>query len=90
VLHRHTPIGNAEPSDWTIWVGELTLPWDVPPKTIVVEFVDGRWRVVPHGRMAVTFATREAALCYAQRIAALFDPVWRIVERPEPLRRATA
>lgn len=70
--------------------GDVTLPWDVPPKTIIVEVVDGRWRVVPHGQPVRTFATRDAALAYASRVAGRFDPVWRIVERERPRKRDSA
>ncbi len=67
-----------------IRAAEMTLPWEVPPDTIVVEQVDGRWHVVPHRRRVEIFATREEALACARRIAALFMPQWKIVERAAP------
>jgi hypothetical protein len=67
-----------------------TLPWDVPERTIIVEYVGGRWRVVTRDRAVATFRTREAALAHAQRIAALYIPQHTIVEREEPSSNAIA
>jgi hypothetical protein len=63
-----------------------TFPWDVPEATIVVEFDDGWWRVVSHGRPVEMFRDRADALERARKIAALYWPVWTIVERPAPPR----
>jgi hypothetical protein len=59
----------------------ITMPWDVPPNTIVIEYFDGRWRVVPHRGLSRSFDTREAAWTWARQLATLFPVPWSITEK---------
>jgi hypothetical protein len=69
----------------------MTFPWEVPHDTIVLEYIDGYWRVVPHGRAVELFRTRQKALVRAHEIAALYMPIWRIVEKSsQGVREASA
>jgi hypothetical protein len=71
--------------------GEMTFPWEVPKDTIVVEYIDGHWRVVPHGRAVEIFRTRDAAIARAWQIVALYLQPWRILEKtPEGIREVRA
>ena len=62
----------------------MTFPWEVPPGTVVVEYVDGLWRVVPHRLRVEIFTTREEAMAYARTVAHQFLIGWRIVEKVRP------
>lgn len=66
-------------------LADMTFPWEVPAETIIIEHVDGRWRVVPHRLPVQIFNTREEAFECACRIAHRFLNAWRIVEKSEPL-----
>ncbi|HYT69023.1 MAG TPA: hypothetical protein VEL51_21550 [Vicinamibacterales bacterium] len=66
------------------YLTDMTFPWEVPPETVIVERVDGRWRVVPHRLRVEIFETREEAMACALAIANRFLMAWRIVERPMP------
>lgn len=68
----------------------ITMPWEVPEGTVVVEQFEGLWRVVSLGRAVSIFRRREDAMTYAIKIAALYDPPWTIVERTPPARDAIA
>jgi hypothetical protein len=68
----------------------ITFPWEVPSGTIVVEYSHGRWRVITRDRAVATFGSREAAMTHARQIAALFIPLWKIVERDPPEADAIA
>jgi hypothetical protein len=59
----------------------LTMPWEVPPGTVVIEYFDGRWRVVPHRGLSRSFATRAEAWAWARQVAACYLPSWTIVEK---------
>lgn len=80
MFRSHVPHGD----DLTIPLFCGTFPWEAPEGTVIVEYVDGRWRVVSRGRPVTTFRRRQDALTHAHKIAALFDPVWKVVEREEP------
>jgi hypothetical protein len=64
---------------WTL--SGITLPWEVPDDAIVVEFFEGRWRVVSRGRVTELFRDRETALARAKCIAGRFDRTLTIIER---------
>ena len=68
----------------------MTFPWDVPPGTVIIEFIDGQWRVVPHQSLVEIFATREEAIARANEIANRFLNTWRIIEKPptQQMRRS--
>jgi hypothetical protein len=68
----------------------ITLPWDVPPNTIVIEYFDGRWRVVPHRGLSRSFDTREDAWAWARQIASAFPVPWTISEKPRSRRSVSA
>jgi hypothetical protein len=68
----------------------ITLPWDVPPNTIVIEYFDGRWRVVPHRGLSRSFETRDEAWAWARQIAAAFPIPWTISEKPQGRRTVRA
>ena len=62
----------------------ITLPQDVPPNTVVVEEIDGTWRVViPVGYPTRTFTSRDAAVAWARQFTRLFLNHWEIVEKPD-------
>lgn len=68
-----------------------TMPWDVPRQTVIIEYAEGRWRVVSRARPVAYFRHREDALRHAHAIAALFTPPFTIVERDaEPSADALA
>lgn len=62
----------------------MTFPWEVPPETVIVEYIDGLWRVVPHRLPVEIFHTREEAIACAWRIAQQFLKAWRVVEKSPP------
>jgi hypothetical protein len=71
-------------------VDGITMPWDVPPNTIVIEYFDGRWRVVPHRGLSRSFDSRDEAWAWARQIAAGFPVPWTIAERPSSRRTRRA
>lgn len=75
-------VGQPAPWSATFYLSGMTFPWEVPPDTIVVEYVDGHWRVVPYTLPVEIFRTREEAIARAVVIANLFLNAWRIVEKP--------
>lgn len=62
----------------------MTLPWEAPERTIIIEYADGRWRVVTRGRPVQLFRRRDDAWAFARDIAALYIPVWSIIEHEPP------
>lgn len=68
----------------------ITFPWEAPDRTIIIEYQDGRWRVVTRGRPVQVFRRRDDAWAYAREIAALYIPGWEIIERDAPQAESVA
>jgi hypothetical protein len=68
----------------------ITFPWEVPERTIIVEYGDEQWRVVTRGRPVQLFRRREDALAYANQIAGLYIPDWSIIDRDLPKTESIA
>ena len=72
-----------------LYLAGMTFPWEVPPETVIVEIIDGRWRVVPYKLPVEMFDTRDEAITRAYQIANLFLNAWRVIEKPtKELRRS--
>ena len=80
--HLRAPGSTRTTTDFPPLRWGITLPFEVPKGTVVVEYEDGRWRVISYGRPAELFGRRDDALRRARAIAALYSPVWTIVEKP--------
>jgi hypothetical protein len=81
-LYQCDRFGGALDDTWPLRHDAITFPWEVPEETVVVEFDNGYWRVVPHRGVVRTFTNRDDALEWARMVASIYLAPWRIVEIP--------